>query len=104
MAGAMLAAAALRKPVMLDGFICTAAALIAQSLCPTVVDYLIAGHSSVERGHMASLEKLGKKPILNLELRLGEGSGAALALPIVDAGIKLLNEMATFEDLGISLD
>ncbi len=68
------------------------------------MDYLIAGHSCVERGHIATLEKLGKKPILNLELRLGEGSGATMALPIIDAGVKLLNEMATFEDLGFSLD
>ena len=103
MAGAMLAAAALKKPIMMDGFICTAAALIAQSLSPNVVDTLIAGHASVERGHVASLEKLGKKAILNLELRLGEGSGAAMALPIVDAGVKLMKEMGTFDELKISL-
>ncbi|WP_028862550.1 nicotinate-nucleotide--dimethylbenzimidazole phosphoribosyltransferase [Psychromonas aquimarina] len=103
MAGVMLAAAALQKPVMMDGFICTAAALIAQSLNPDVVDTLIAGHSSVERGHIAALDKLGRKPILNLELRLGEGSGAAMALPVVDAGVKVMKEMATFADLGISL-
>ena len=103
MAGAMLAAAALHKPIMMDGFICTAAALIAQSLSADVVDSLIAGHTSVEQGHVASLEKLGKKAILNLELRLGEGTGAAMALPIVDAGVKIMKEMATFSELGVSL-
>ena len=103
MAGAMLAAASLRKPIMMDGLICTAAALIAQSLSADVVETLIAGHTSVERGHISSLEKLGKKAILNLELRLGEGSGAAMALPIVDAGVKIMKEMATFSELGVSL-
>ena len=103
MAGAMLAAAALRKPIMMDGFICTAAALVAQSLSADVVDTLIAGHTSVERGHLAALEKLGKKGILDLNLRLGEGTGAAMALPIVDAGVKLMKEMGTFDELEISL-
>jgi len=102
MAGVMLAAAVHRVPVILDGFIATAAALIAQGLAPAVVDYLIAGHRSVEVGHMAALEKLGLSPLLELSLRLGEGTGAALAMPMVAAAVAIYNEMATFGEAGVS--
>ena len=102
LAGVVLAAASERVPVVIDGFISTAAALIAYKLEPKVKDYLIASHCSVEKGHKAILDYLGLKPILDLSLRLGEGTGAALAMNIVDAAVKVLNEMATFEAAGVS--
>jgi nicotinate-nucleotide--dimethylbenzimidazole phosphoribosyltransferase len=102
MAGIMLGAAARRIPVVLDGFISGAAALIAATLAPRVKDYLFAAHRSLEKGHAASLSWLGLKPILELDLRLGEGSGAALAMPIIEAACKILCEMATFEEAGVS--
>ncbi len=102
MAGAMLAAAAHRVPVILDGFICGAAALVAVLLAPRCRGYLIAGHCSVEPGHRAALVHLGLGPLLDLGLRLGEGTGAALALPLVDAACRLAAEMATFGDAGVS--
>ncbi len=102
MAGIMLGAAAQRIPVILDGFISGAAALIAATLAPRVKDYLFAAHRSQEKGHAASLSWLGLKPILDLDLRLGEGTGAALAMPIVEAACKILCEMATFEAAGVS--
>jgi len=89
-------------PVVIDGFISGAAALIAYTLEPKVKDYMIAAHCSVERGHKITLEFLGLKPVLNLNLRLGEGTGAALAMNIVEAGVKILNEMATFQNAGVS--
>ncbi len=100
--GVILAAAARRVPVVVDGFISSSAALIACALEPKVKDYLIASHSSVEQGHKVVWNSLGLKPILDLNLRLGEGTGAALAMGIVDAGVKILNEMATFGDAGVS--
>jgi nicotinate-nucleotide--dimethylbenzimidazole phosphoribosyltransferase len=100
--GAILGSAARRLPVIVDGFITTAAALVAADLCPAVRSYLIAAHRSVERGHVAALEHLELEPLLMLDMRLGEGTGAALALPIVDAALALLDEMATFGDAGIS--
>ncbi|MCJ7434087.1 MAG: nicotinate-nucleotide--dimethylbenzimidazole phosphoribosyltransferase [Anaerolineales bacterium] len=102
LAGAMIAAAANRKPVMVDGFISTAAAMLAVSLAPGCWDYLIAAHHSQERGHQAMLDWLKLAPLINLDLRLGEGSGAALGISLADAACKILNEMATFGEAGVS--
>lgn len=104
MAGAMLYAASRKIPILLDGFICTASALIASKLSPNVVEYMVGGHQSVEPGHRAALEVLGKKPLIELQLRLGEGTGAALAYPIVESATKMIREMATFESANISKD
>lgn len=101
-AGVILAGAAHRRPVVIDGFISGAAALIAYGLCPAVRDYMIASHQSVEAGHKVVLEWLGLKPALDLDMRLGEGTGAALGIFLVEASLKLLNEMATFEGAGVS--
>jgi nicotinate-nucleotide--dimethylbenzimidazole phosphoribosyltransferase len=101
-AGVLLAAAAHKVPILLDGFISSAGALIAYKLKPNIKDYFIASHLSVERGHQIILEILDKRPLLNLDLRLGEGTGATLAIPIIEASIKILNEMATFADAGVS--
>lgn len=100
--GVVLAAASKRVPIVIDGFISSAAALIAFKIEPKVKDYLIASHCSVEKGHMPILDHLGLIPVLDLDLRLGEGTGAALAMGIVEAGVKVLNEMATFDSAGIS--
>jgi nicotinate-nucleotide--dimethylbenzimidazole phosphoribosyltransferase len=100
--GVILGGAVRRVPVVVDGFITTAAALVAVELCPAARSYLISAHRSVERGHGAALEHLELEPLLMLDMRLGEGTGAALALPILDAALALLDEMATFEDAGIS--
>lgn len=100
--GVILAAASKHVPVVLDGFISGAAALIAYKLAPQVKDYLIAAHCSAEKGHRAILDYIGLKPILDLNLRLGEGTGAALGIGIVEAGIKILNEMATFQSASVS--
>ncbi|MCS7061286.1 MAG: nicotinate-nucleotide--dimethylbenzimidazole phosphoribosyltransferase [Anaerolineae bacterium] len=102
LAGVMLAAAAARVPVVVDGFISGAAALIAASLAPAVRDYMIAAHRSVEIGHRAILDHLGLHPVLDLDLRLGEGTGAALAISICQAACKVLDEMATFAEAGVS--
>ena len=102
LAGVILAAASKRVPVVIDGFISTAAALIAYTLEPKVREYLIAAHCSVEKGHKAVLEYMGLKPILDLNLRLGEGTGAALAMNIIEASVKILKEMATFQEAGVS--
>lgn len=101
-AGLCLGAAANRMPVVADGFISTAGALIACELNPTVRDYLFAAHQSVEVGHHFMLERMGLSPIFDLGLRLGEGTGAALAMSLIEAGVKVLNEMATFEQAGVS--
>ncbi|HAH20790.1 MAG: nicotinate-nucleotide--dimethylbenzimidazole phosphoribosyltransferase [Omnitrophica WOR_2 bacterium GWF2_43_52] len=100
--GVILAAASKRVPVVIDGFISSAAALIAYTLEPKVKEYLIAAHCSVEKGHRAVLEYMGLKPILDLNMRLGEGTGAALAMNIIEASVKILLEMATFEAAGVS--
>lgn len=100
--GVTLGAAARRIPVVVDGFIAGAAALVAAELCPQVRDYLIAAHASAEVGHRAILGHLGLRPLLVLDLRLGEGSGAALALPLVEAAARLLDEMATFTEAGVA--
>ena len=102
MAGAILGAAQNRVPVLLDGFIATVAALLAVKIDANVSDYLIAGHRSQEPGHTFVLEALGKEPLLDLHLRLGEGSGAAVAFPIVEAATRMLKEMATFASAGVS--
>jgi nicotinate-nucleotide--dimethylbenzimidazole phosphoribosyltransferase len=102
LAGVMIGAAARRVPVVIDGFISGAAALIAVGLAPEVKPYLIASHQSVEIGHRILLEHLGLRPLLNLDLRLGEGTGAVLAFNLVEASARILNEMATFEEAGVS--
>jgi nicotinate-nucleotide--dimethylbenzimidazole phosphoribosyltransferase len=101
-AGTILAAASRKIPVVVDGFISGAGALIACQLQPKVKQYLIAAHNSREQGHKIVLNYLGLKPVLDLDLRLGEGTGAALAISIVEASMKILNEMATFEQAGVS--
>lgn len=102
LAGAILAAAAHRRPVVVDGFISTAAAMIAVGLAPEVRPYLIAAHRSQERGHQTMLAWLGLSPLMDLDLRLGEGTGAALGISLADAACKILNEMATFDEAGVS--
>jgi nicotinate-nucleotide--dimethylbenzimidazole phosphoribosyltransferase len=102
LAGLILGAAAQRVPVILDGFIAGAAALIAAGLQPRCREYLIASHRSVERGHQAALDRLGLVPLLDLDLRLGEGTGACLGISLVQASIKLLTQMATFDEAGVS--
>lgn len=101
-AGLILGAAAQRKPVLIDGFISTAGALLAQGLCPESAGYMIAAHQSAEPGHEAALERLGKKPLLELGMRLGEGTGAALAMHLLEAAVRILTRMATFGEAGIS--
>ena len=100
--GVILRAASARLPILLDGFITSAAALVAARLCPTVAEYLIASHCSVEPGHRLVLEELRLQPLLQLDLRLGEGTGAALAMHLVDGALAVLNEMATFEEAGVA--
>lgn len=102
LAGAMLEAASRRIPVVLDGFITGAAALVAARLDPSVKGSLFASHQSLEIGHRHMLEHLGLRPYLNLDLRLGEGSGAALFLPLIDSACAILRDMATFESAGVS--
>lgn len=102
LAGVMLGAAARRVPVVIDGFISGAAALLAFTLAPQVREYLIPAHRSVEIGHRVVLEHLGVNPLLDLDLRLGEGTGAALGMSICIAAAKLLDEMATFAQAGVS--
>lgn len=101
-AGLIIGAAANRKPIVVDGFISTAGALIAQGLEPFVRDYIICGHRSVEQGHRAMHKKLGCRPLLDLNMRLGEGTGAALAMNLVEAARAILTEVATFEDAGVT--
>lgn len=102
LAGFIVAGAAAGVPVMLDGVIAGAAALTAAAFAPDIVGYLLAGHRSSEPGARAALEHLGLMPILDLDLRLGEGSGAALAIPLVQAAAKILREMATFDSAGVT--
>jgi len=100
--GIMLAGASHRIPVVIDGFISGAAALLATAMEPKVRNYLIPSHCSAEPGHRFMLSFLGLRPILDLELRLGEGTGAALGINIVDAAVKILTQMATFPEAGVS--
>lgn len=101
-AGAILAAAFHRRAVVVDGFISTAGALIAHALCPTVKDFLFAGHCSEEPGHRIMLGHLRLKPILDLGMRLGEGTGAALAMSVMDAAVRMFKEVLTFEEAGVA--
>ncbi|HEV7173800.1 nicotinate-nucleotide--dimethylbenzimidazole phosphoribosyltransferase [Pedococcus sp.] len=101
-AGFLLGAAALHTPVVLDGVIACSAALVAHALAPEAVGYWVAGHRSSEPGASAALDHLGLKPLVDLDLRLGEGSGAALAVPLVQAAARLLGEMATFDSAGVT--
>ena len=102
LAGVMLGSAAGKIPLILDGFITSAAALIAVGLCPQMRDYLIAGHRSLEPGHAVILRHLNLQPLLDLHMRLGEGTGAVLAMHLADASLKILAEMATFAAAGVS--
>ncbi len=102
LAGVILGAAAQRVPVVIDGFISGAAALIALGIAPQLRDFLIAGHVSAEAGHASMLEYMGLTPLLSLDMRLGEGTGAALGVFISEASVRMLNEMATFAEAGVS--
>jgi nicotinate-nucleotide--dimethylbenzimidazole phosphoribosyltransferase len=102
LAGVVLGAAARRMPVLVDGFISGAAALAAVRIAPAAAGYVIAAHRSVEPGHARVLQALDARPLLELELRLGEGTGAALAFHLADAAVRILREMATFADAGVS--
>lgn len=101
-AGLILGCASIRKPVLMDGFISTAGALIAARLSPPAGDYMIASHRSKEQGHRIALDCLGKNPLLDLDMRLGEGTGAALAMNLVEAAVRILTEVATFEEAAVS--
>ena len=102
MAGAMLKAAELRKVLLIDGFIVTSALLVAARLQPNILDYCVFSHCSGEHGHALLLEELGAQPLLDLDLRLGEGTGSALALPLLHAAANFLNQMATFASAQVS--
>jgi len=101
-AGATLAAARFQRPVVIDGLISTAGALLAHAMSSHVADYMFAGHRSIEQGHQRMLEHMGLRPILDLGMRLGEGTGAALAMHIIEAGIRVFREVLTFEQAGVS--
>ncbi len=101
-AGVILGAAALRKPVVVDGFISTAGALIAHSLAPASREFIIAAHRSMEQGHQVMQDFLKLLPLLDLNMRLGEGTGAALAMPIVEAAARILTEVATFAEAAVA--
>jgi nicotinate-nucleotide--dimethylbenzimidazole phosphoribosyltransferase len=100
--GVILGAAANRKPVMVDGFISTAAAMIAVTIAPEARAFLISAHRSQEYGHSQMVEWLGLKPLVDLDFRLGEGTGAALGITFAEAACKILAEMATFADAGVT--
>jgi nicotinate-nucleotide--dimethylbenzimidazole phosphoribosyltransferase len=100
--GLILGAASRRVPVVIDGFISTAGALIASALEPAAKDYMFAAHKSFEIGHEVMLQEMGLRPVLDLDMRLGEGTGAALAFLMIEAGLKIYKEMATFSDAEIS--
>jgi nicotinate-nucleotide--dimethylbenzimidazole phosphoribosyltransferase len=102
LAGYLLGGAARRVPVVLDGVIAVSAALVASALNPQAAGYWIAGHVSAEPGSRAALAHLGMTPLLDLGLRLGEGSGAALAVPLVQSAARLLGEVATFDSAGVT--
>ena len=100
--GLILGAASRRHLVMLDGFITGAAAIIARAIVPASLDYVVFSHCSAERGHNKMLEFLNARPLLNLEMRLGEGSGAALGIGLLETAVNLYHEMATFQSAGVS--
>jgi nicotinate-nucleotide--dimethylbenzimidazole phosphoribosyltransferase len=101
-AGAILGTASKRIPAVVDGFVSTAGAMVALRLCPSVKDYIFFSHRSAEGGHGLILKRLGVEPIFNLDMRLGEGTGAVIGIFIIEAGVKAYNEMATFEEAGVS--
>jgi nicotinate-nucleotide--dimethylbenzimidazole phosphoribosyltransferase len=101
-AGFVLGAAAARLPVLLDGVIAGSAALVAAALCPTALEFALAGHTSAEPGHGLALDALGLRPLLGLDLRLGEGTGALLAAPLVAAAARALRDVATFDSAGVT--
>ncbi len=101
-AGLVLGGASRRIPVVIDGFISSAGALVAYRLAPAVLDYLFFSHRSAEAGHRTFFRKMGIEPLLDLNMRLGEGTGAALAMHLVEAGVKVYREMATFDAAGVS--
>ena len=103
-AGLVLGAAESHLPVVIDGLISTAGAMLAWMMAPLLADYLFAAHRSVEKAQSAMLVRMGLHPVLDLKMRLGEGTGCALAMPIIEAGAKVVREMATFADAGISPD
>lgn len=102
MTGAYLAAAEARMTILVDGFIATSALLVASKLAPDVLDYCVFAHASGEAGHRRMLAHLHAAPLLQLDLRLGEGTGAALALPILRAAVAFVDEMASFDSAGVS--
>lgn len=103
-AGVILGAAYYKIPVVVDGFISSAGALVAKELAPASLDYMIAAHLSMEPGHRIMLSELGLRPLLDLNLRLGEGTGAALAMNIVESAAQVISKMLTFEDAGVTPD
>lgn len=102
MSGFLLGAAARRTPVVLDGVVPGAAALVVSTMCPGASKFFVAGHRSTEPAHAAALAHLRLRPLLDLDLRLGEGSGALLAVPLLDAAVDVINEMATFDEAGVA--
>jgi nicotinate-nucleotide--dimethylbenzimidazole phosphoribosyltransferase len=102
LAGVVLGAASSRIPVVLDGFIASTAALCAAKIAPRAAQYVIASHRSVETGHRVVLETLGCEPLFDMAMRLGEGTGAALAMPIVEAALRILHEMASFNEAQVT--
>ncbi|MEK3725072.1 nicotinate-nucleotide--dimethylbenzimidazole phosphoribosyltransferase [Paenibacillus sp. FSL H8-0034] len=102
LAGVILGAALHRCPIVIDGFISSAAALVASRIAPLSVSYMIASHQSQEKGHERLLEAIGLSPMLHMDMRLGEGTGAVLAFPIIEAALKIMMEMATFASAGVS--
>lgn len=102
LAGLILGAAAQRIPVVIDGFISSAAALVSWKIAPRSIGYMIASHCSAEMAHRKLLQYIGLKPVLELKMRLGEGTGAVLAFPLIEAAVKIVKEMATFESAGIA--
>ncbi len=102
--GMVLECARSRKPVVVDGFISSAGALVAIQLVPEAAEYCFFSHMSAEQGHRLFFEKIGHRPLLDLDMRLGEGTGAALAMGIIEGGVKILNEMATFAEAGVSAE
>ncbi|SDZ92911.1 nicotinate-nucleotide-dimethylbenzimidazole phosphoribosyltransferase [Desulfuromusa kysingii] len=103
-AGLILGAAILKKPVIVDGIISTAGALLAARLAPKCTEYMIAAHRSVEKGQIAALADMGKEPLLDLQFRLGEGTGAAVAMNLVEGAVAILTEMATFSEATVSME
>jgi nicotinate-nucleotide--dimethylbenzimidazole phosphoribosyltransferase len=100
-AGCILSAAFHQRPVVIDGFISTAGALVAQTLCPTVTDYMFSGHRSEESGHGAMLRHLGIEPVLDLGMRLGEGTGGALAMSVIEGAVRIFTDVMTFSEAGV---